>query len=303
MITFQQINCFLSVAKHLNFSRASEELFISQPAVSHHINMLEKELGTTLIIRSKHKVLLTKTGERFYLEMTDVKNLMDTAIDAVRNTDQLPEFLHIGFENIIEIKKLSEIFSEYKEVQPNVRIFCHSLQLEEAIKMFNENKLDILFTTCESINHSSECFIPLFQGLFCCVMRRDDPLASQDRIIPSDLDNRTLIFAEAKNCAPEMVSLQRSLHRLYPSIKVHFSSTAYYSVPMVRAGIGIVLMPEFFFVDKGLYTEDLISVPFVSQTPVQFGILYDTNHTPEKVTSFVKIVKQFYSGKRGCFVK
>ena len=43
-----QLECFLAVAEHLNFSRASEELKMTQPAVSHQIRMLEEELGDRL---------------------------------------------------------------------------------------------------------------------------------------------------------------------------------------------------------------------------------------------------------------
>ena len=48
-----QLECFLSVAEHLNFSRASEELKISQPAVSHQIHSLEEELGVELEMEEK----------------------------------------------------------------------------------------------------------------------------------------------------------------------------------------------------------------------------------------------------------
>ena len=61
----RQISCFLSVARHLSFSKASRELFISQPAISHHIQMLEKELDTRLFLRSTIAVELTPAGQVF----------------------------------------------------------------------------------------------------------------------------------------------------------------------------------------------------------------------------------------------
>lgn len=53
-----QLECFVAVAEHLNFSRASEELKITQPAVSHQIHALEEELGTKLFLRTSKSVSL-----------------------------------------------------------------------------------------------------------------------------------------------------------------------------------------------------------------------------------------------------
>ena len=57
---------FYQVAKIGNITKASEILFISQPAVSMTIKNLEEELETTLFIRSKKGVTLTKAGEKIY---------------------------------------------------------------------------------------------------------------------------------------------------------------------------------------------------------------------------------------------
>lgn len=65
-----QLECFLSVAEHLNFSRASEELKITQPAVSHQIRSLEEELDVRLFRRTSKSVSLTQEGMLFLGERT-----------------------------------------------------------------------------------------------------------------------------------------------------------------------------------------------------------------------------------------
>ena len=59
-----QLECFVAVAEHLNFSRASEALRISQPSVSHQIQTLEDELGVKLFNRTSKSVALTPEGIR-----------------------------------------------------------------------------------------------------------------------------------------------------------------------------------------------------------------------------------------------
>lgn len=53
-MTFTQLRCFIEVARQLNFARAAETLYISQPAVSRQIHALENELGVRLFDRTRH---------------------------------------------------------------------------------------------------------------------------------------------------------------------------------------------------------------------------------------------------------
>jgi DNA-binding transcriptional LysR family regulator len=65
-LNFHHLEVFHAVARHLNFSRAAEELYISQPAVSKHIKDLEKELGVDLFRRDGRRVELTDAGRLVY---------------------------------------------------------------------------------------------------------------------------------------------------------------------------------------------------------------------------------------------
>ena len=69
-----QIEYFLSVAKHLSFTKAARELFVSQPAISRQILAMEEDLGYTLFERTNKSVKLTETGEMFFHFFTDYKN-------------------------------------------------------------------------------------------------------------------------------------------------------------------------------------------------------------------------------------
>jgi DNA-binding transcriptional LysR family regulator len=65
-LNFHHLEVFYAVARHLNFSRAAEELYISQPAVSKHIKDLEKDLGVDLFRRDGRRVELTDAGRLVY---------------------------------------------------------------------------------------------------------------------------------------------------------------------------------------------------------------------------------------------
>ena len=79
-MTFTQLRCFIEVARQLNFARAAETLYISQPAVSRQIHALENELGVRLFDRTRHVVALTSAGESFYHDTVDMLDRLTLAV-------------------------------------------------------------------------------------------------------------------------------------------------------------------------------------------------------------------------------
>lgn len=76
-----QLECFVTVAEHLNFSKASRVLKITQPAVSHQIRTLEEELDVKLFNRTSKSVTLTQEGILF---LADAQLILKTALSRQR---------------------------------------------------------------------------------------------------------------------------------------------------------------------------------------------------------------------------
>ncbi|MBC3764357.1 transcriptional regulator GcvA [Neptunicella marina] len=68
------LRAFESAARHLSFTRAAEELFVTQAAVSHQIKALEEHLGIKLFLRKNRNLLLTEEGQGYYLDIKDIFN-------------------------------------------------------------------------------------------------------------------------------------------------------------------------------------------------------------------------------------
>lgn len=75
MLDFKELEYFVSVAKHKNITRASQELYISQPSLSKYIKKLEDTLGTPLFNRVGHTFTLTYAGERYLENAQDILNI------------------------------------------------------------------------------------------------------------------------------------------------------------------------------------------------------------------------------------
>ena len=79
-IDFELYRIFYVVANHCNITKASEELNISQPAISKSIKNLEEQLGGQLFVRTKRGVVLTSEGKEFY-------NYIKQAIEYINNAE------------------------------------------------------------------------------------------------------------------------------------------------------------------------------------------------------------------------
>ncbi|WP_438863214.1 transcriptional regulator GcvA [Neptunicella sp.] len=70
--SLNSLRAFESAARHLSFTRAAEELFVTQAAVSHQIKALEDYLGIKLFLRKNRSLLLTEEGQGYFLDIKDV---------------------------------------------------------------------------------------------------------------------------------------------------------------------------------------------------------------------------------------
>ena len=86
-MTESQRNCFLAVAEHRSFSKAAAVLYVSQPAVSKNISILEEELGASLFNRQGKFVELTKAGEIFFMFLMEYRREYDNMIERIRALD------------------------------------------------------------------------------------------------------------------------------------------------------------------------------------------------------------------------
>lgn len=116
MLEFKELEYVISVAKHKNITKASQELYISQPSLSKYIKKLEDTLGTPLFNRIGHTFTLTYAGERYlesakdilmirdkiHSEMNDIcknnKGRLNIAVPATRGSYMIPDTLPLFIE-------------------------------------------------------------------------------------------------------------------------------------------------------------------------------------------------------------
>ena len=245
-MTIKQLEYFSAVAKLLSFSKAAEQLYISQSALSRSIVSLEQEMNTVLFDRDRHKVTLTPSGmilmarlPKLSIELTEIiaeaqqahVGLLGSMRLAIQNGLAMPDAL---YETVLELCS--------PDAAMDIMPVC--LDAEDVQASIGEAKVDMIYT-CEDL-------VPA--GLYCETMEllSDDAcVAYNDRKFDFGtmecglLDFRNNNFIQ---CGTESsVSVQRFKNLclasgFYPKItQVKDSATQFFCIEM---GIGIGVFPS-----------------------------------------------------------
>ena len=203
-----QLECFISVAEHLNFSRASEELKITQPAVSHQIRALEDELGVKLFSRTSKSVTLTEEGIMF---LPDAQLILKTALSARERLGRHEHFIsfEVGCHNYLELNLLPPVFRRLTEEYPLLRPGIRLVPFPSLLGLVENKQLHAAFGIKEEQNKSSLFFRELYSAPVACVCSPDYPLAKYETLrkkqlkgnISSALQGRSLIRSSPSKTA------------------------------------------------------------------------------------------------------
>lgn len=194
----EYIKRFLAVGQCLNFSKAAEQLFISQPTLSHSIANLEQKLGTPLLERNTKYVKLTPAGERFFTAATEIVNLYDKAVeDLTHRPGQGENALNVGYIGPGMDNTFSSLIRQYCNTYPEVKLQVMRYASMEMQEAFSAHTIDlgVLY------RHAAEkipClkYQQIGQETFKVCLSADHPLAGQEKIDLSQLKNDPFAICE-----------------------------------------------------------------------------------------------------------
>lgn len=269
-----QLECFLSVAEHLNFSRASEELKITQPAVSHQIRALEDELGVKLFSRTSKSVTLTEEGIMF---LPDAQLILKTALSARERLGRHEHFIsfEVGCHNYLELNLLPPVFRRLTEEYPLLRPGIRLVPFPSLLGLVENKQLHAAFGIKEEQNKSSLFFRELYSAPVACVCSPDYSLAKYETLRKKQLKGN-IIVCSPRQITNSIFSLQNSLLVKLPPEQRYFSESIESAYTLAKAGIGYTLGP-----DIALSRDPALRyIPITDLPKLSFGVYYryDNDH-------------------------
>ena len=173
MVNFELLKKFLVVCKHNNLTTASNELYITQPALTKSIKELEELLNVQLFKRTSKGMILTSSGEflkqNIELPFAQIQN----ALDLLQNNNETQQKITIGTSITIAKNYLPQKLSKLADIYPNLKIEIKSVSLNSAenngIEMLNNEKVDIIVSNQEVKMPNLKCVaVQKLHDVFIC---------------------------------------------------------------------------------------------------------------------------------------
>ena len=287
-MTTKQIDYCIALARTLNFSRAAEQMFVSQPTFSYQIRLLEEEIGFTLFERSGKGAALTPAGAQFVSFLSGMREELKRAVEQGQNfSAKYQDSISVSLMVRQAVYFLPEAMRLFAEARPDVQI-TPKFQYENGMDGFLKDETDLLFSLKEHTRHVPGIVVhELFTSHIYLIARRDDPLAEKNRIAESDLYGRTLMVGGGSPAALRAVQ-----HRLLATGRIGWFNSPDHDTTLtnVAAGRGVCLAPGFLNDHSGQFAW----IPFDCRESFSCVLCAHKNDNRPSVGVFLDILKKLY---------
>ena len=200
-----RLKVFYTVALRLNFTKAATELYISQPAVSKHIQELEENYKTKLFERNGSKIALTPAGE---ILLKHTKNIFEIyrEIDFEMSSfsKERQGLLRLGASTTISQYIISPVLARFHQKQKDIKVNLLNGNTEQIENALINKEIEIGIVEGQSKNQSIK-YIPFLKDELVLVCNTKNPFVKQNEISLDDLKNMKFVTRERGSGTLEVI--------------------------------------------------------------------------------------------------
>jgi len=250
----RQLRYFVAVAEELNFGRAAERVYLSQPALSQQIGKLEQELEVALFHRTKRRVELTEAGKALLEGARQALVEIEQTVRTVREAGGVESSrLRVGFPEYANHTPVAEILRTFQERHPGVEpeqhewfLLQHTLQL---VGRLHDGTLDVGFLLLP-VDDDTLAYEHVLRIEIVAAMPEDHPLAAEREVPLRALAGERLILFSRRfhpmhydhvvECCRQAGFVPNIVQKNEPQV---YSGPTTYRMVASGAGIGMVVPP------------------------------------------------------------
>ena len=294
-MNLKQIECFNALAKTLNFVKAAESVYITQPAFSRMIASMEEELGCKLMERSKINPRLTIAGERIYENTKRIQEeyeVIKTKAELAKS-GKLGKF-RVGILTSGLTNHSSQVLRAYKDEFPHVNFELKEYSEVDLCRALEEDLVDVAH-----LLHSPEVYQEKYEYMImekseiCLLVSESHPLASKTELLTEELINEPFVVLKQEQSElgyNQMMNISLKAG-FVPQVAAHadsISSLLYY----VKCGVGVAYMSDKVMEFAG---DSVRCIPLKGQQPCHHMYMWKKDNKQKELKEFLEIAKRFVS--------
>lgn len=278
---------FIHLTGTLSYSETAFQLSISQSALSRHIQMLERELGELLFIRTTRSIVLSEFGKMY---LPHAQAIVGAYVDGIQSIRKLrfrtEDGFVLGVIEGLEFYNVDRYVIAYQKCFPGLRIDIVTGKIRDLEKQFEQSNLN-LFTTVQNQCPPSCQFLPAGISTVCAVMSSGHALAKDCITTLVELAEYPLFLPDKGSLFHD--SILQTYETMGISPRVQYSGNLSGCLDFVREGMGVALFPKEY---SRMYQDPTITrIDIAPEISCQYGLAFRED-LKESERSFVDFVRR-----------
>jgi DNA-binding transcriptional LysR family regulator len=238
----RQLRHFVAVAEDGNISRAAKRVFLTQPALSRQIKVLEDEIGQCLLERQAHSIRLTPVGEALLREARELLQHAEQVLERVRSSGRGLR-LRVGYAPSLAAGMLSVAVGNFTQAHPNTHVELFDLSTSEMLAGLESEKLDVALCVGQQRQTRGLKWTPLARAPWRLAVNRNHPLARRSRVTPLQVAGEPLLVYSQRDYPEywDMITGWLRDHRQRPRIAGEHDG-AENLMAAVESGLGVAFV-------------------------------------------------------------
>jgi len=238
-----QLRTFRAVAEHLNFTKASEQLFLTQSAVSHQIKALEAEFGVPLFIRGKRGVLLTDAGKTALLYAIKILDEAEEMREFVAGREKaLAGRVRVSAATQALVYLFAPLFESFMDAHESVElVFRTTVSTEQTVEDILNGVADVGFASLAVYSPNLET-AELFEDELVLVAGKKHKLARKEEVSVRQLERERWILFERGSSIRRATDDFFKRKNIEPATALESNDTYFIKI-MIEHGLGVSLLP------------------------------------------------------------
>jgi DNA-binding transcriptional LysR family regulator len=241
-VTLRQLRVFIAVARLASFSRAGDEIGLTQSAVSRCVRELEAEIGLKLIDRTTRDVQLTDVGSNLVASVSRLLSDLDDALREMRDIgEQRRGRVVVAASPTVACRLMPQVLAACGEQFPLIALGLRDDVQSDVLRKVKSGEVDFgaIIGPLSADDLYSE---PLMTDSFCFVSRDDHPLARRSHVQWRELAGERLVLLDHASGSRPIIDAALELHRVSAVVVQELGHPATV-FGLVEAGIGVSVLP------------------------------------------------------------
>lgn len=279
-----QLFVFAKVVEHKSFSKAAEDIFLSQSTVSSHIQALERTLNVSLFDRVGREIILTPSGERLYQWALKLLLLKDQAMmDLKEGATELRGMIRIGASSVPGQFMIPKMVKQFREQYPNATFHINQASSKNVADKVLNGSVDFGILG-EKYENDKLCYIPLLKENLVLITSKQSNIVGP--VFIQDLLNHPFIMRNSDSGTNSLIEKFLKKNKISKDRMniVAYTENGQSLIQFVLQNIGIAIISE--MAAKEYYDRNLLMIHHIHEFDEEryFYLVYNLQKTQSMIS-------------------